>query len=146
MVSEQFILEMYAKLHPDSDVPYMEDLTGAEVAEIIKIVDDKHSITLSSKWIPGPDRVTVDMRVLRNMMVSAGNHCYAGLKLLNAQTVGDMDDGHGRIDPDMVTKWEGEVAYYQDQLDAIKKIEQLLEALVTATNREGFYVQGVTPQ
>ncbi|MCK5617066.1 hypothetical protein KAR91_85175 [Candidatus Pacearchaeota archaeon] len=141
MASEQFILEMYIKLHPDRAAHEVKDLTPGELAEITKIIDDKHSVGLSSKWIP--DNVTVDLRVLRNVLVSATNHCHTGLRELNAKTVGDMGDGAGRIDPYKMTVWEKEVAYYQNQLDAINLIEELLETLRMATNKEGFYMQGV---
>lgn len=142
MASEQFILEMHKKLHPGSDAHSIEGMTGAALVRINEIIDDKHSIRLGSKWIS--DRVTVDLKVLRNMMTSATLNCQDGLKKLNSQAVSDMSDGSGRIDPDMVTKWEDEVAYYQDQLDAVKVVEQLLETLRAATNKEGFYMQGVT--
>lgn len=143
MASEQFILEMHKKLHPHSNIHYHDDLTEADLDRINAIIDDKHSIRLGSKWIS--DSASVDLKTLRNVLVSASLGCHGKLEvLINDLTAGDMADGHGHIDPEAVTKWEDDVAYYQDQLDAIKAIEAFLETLQAATHTEDFYMQGVT--
>lgn len=145
MASEQFILEMHKKLNPDSNIHDTEDLTGHEINVITGIIDDKHRITLSSHWIP--DKVTVTLAVLRNVMTAASLNCYNRLKELKAKPAGDMTDGSGHFDPAAVIEWEESVAYYQSQLDAVKVIEEgLLDALRDATNVEGFYMRGVTTQ
>ena len=142
MASDQFILEMHKKLHPDSDIHDTEDLTGHELSVIAGIVDDKHSIVLNSHWVP--DKVRVDTGTLRNVLTSASLHCHNSLTKLNAQVVSDMTDGDGHIDPDAVTEWEDDIAYWQAQIDAITAIEhQLLEPLRLETNKEGFYMRGV---
>lgn len=142
MASEQFILEMHKKLHPGSDIHDTEDLTGHEMNVIAGIIDDKHSIAMSSHWIP--DKVRVDLKTLRNVLTSATLGCHDKLNELYAQTVSSMDDGRGSIDPNEVQKWEAGVTYYQDQLDAIKIIEiGLLDVLREETNKDGFYMREV---
>lgn len=140
MASEQFIVDLYSKLH-GGDHKKLREMTGAEVKEILAIVDDKHKITLSNEWIN--DRADIDLRVLRNVMVSASLNCHARLASLNEQKISDFTDEEGEIQKSSLQEWSDNLEYYQEQRKAIKAIEVLLDALRDATFDPEFYMRGI---
>jgi len=141
MASDDFILEMYGRLHPGSDIHNVDDLTGEGVEEVMAIIDDKHAIKLGSDWIS--DEVVVELRMFDTILTSASLSAYAGLKEQDAKSIGDFQDGDGGIDREQIKDWEINTAYFKDQLAAIKRLEAMVHKLRDETHKPGFYMRGV---
>lgn len=139
MISSQFILALHGQLHPDSDVNVLDDMTGAQVDEITDIIKRKHAVHVKSYETPGG--VHMDMSVLGNILTSAAISCHDKHEKLRQQRVTDLEDGEGNIDPDKVSEWEHNLAYYQEQLDCIEELEAFLGTLRTATHETDFYTR-----
>ena len=144
MASDQFILEIHDKLHPEDEtaVHDVDDLTGDDVEEIMAVLDDKHAVRLGSDWIS--DEAVIELRVFRNILTLASSAAYDGVNEHDEMKLGDFIDGHGKIDEEAVKDWEQNREYYQEQIDAVKVVErQLTEKLTAATCQPGFYLRGI---
>jgi hypothetical protein len=145
MISDDFALELYNKLHPGSEANCIDEVTETEKDELLEIVNTKHLIELRSSELPGETIIDVDMGVLKHLMTTASLACMNELSTLNDTPISTFADPArpGRLDGDQINKWKHDIEYYEDQLTAVKEIEGLIERLRQETHKPDFYTRGV---
>lgn len=138
MASNDFIIELWQKMHPKSKVRHYIDLTEGQRQEVRDRINERHTVSLVHA--KASVAIGVDLEDLKAVAIAASNEARKAMQEYEQKPVRELlgPDGDEFDEDDMAT-WLANYQYHKRRLDAADKIvDKLVTPIIEATNEQSY--------